>query len=180
MEDTEVGIIVGVVREGYIEVGVFFMERVVVCAVHTKCKHTRFVSEKPRRAVALMYVEVYDYDLRGAPVIEQMLCRYGNVIQEAKTLTVFVKSMVRTACHIHRYAVFERVMCASNRAARYQYFALGKGCRLWEANTPFFFGGKGKVLDALVVGRVVDAEYCLVGSRDGVKEVFGGNCAFVK
>ncbi|MNL39555.1 hypothetical protein D3C87_1618400 [compost metagenome] len=62
--------------------------------MHGKGKYLRLVVKNLCRSIALVYIQVNDQDTPGQFIFQQMVCRNGLVIQQAKALSPIAAGMV--------------------------------------------------------------------------------------
>lgn len=80
----EVGIAIRTGRQSYVEVRGFFMQRIIVAAMHGEGEHLRTVAKNGSRAITLMHIEVDNEHFAAEAVPEQVFGGDGEVVEHAK------------------------------------------------------------------------------------------------
>src|ERR1041385_6747679 len=101
LQQGKVGSIIGAIFQWNVQIALLFMKRIIVVSMHTESKYPCFFFKQTCSTITLVDIQIYDQDLARQLFVQQIIGRYGKIIQQTKTFTMVCKSMVGAARRIH-------------------------------------------------------------------------------
>src|SRR5687768_9014708 len=117
-------LIVRAIRQRNIEIRLFLLKRIVICAVHAESKHPSLLLKDLGGAITLMNVQINHENFFCQVFLQEKIGADGDIVEKTKSCAPVCKGMVGPTRNVHGNTILQRVTRALEGAVHYEQLTI--------------------------------------------------------